>query len=66
VNIEMQFKYDIAFRDKNGEEKGYDNFIAKTPASIGDHILWHSCELKVTKIVHFVHGDNPTLECELF
>ena len=65
MNIDLEFKYDLVFKDLNGDERGFEGFCAKVPASVGDLILWHSCELKVIKVIHFVDGQHPTLECKV-
>jgi hypothetical protein len=65
MNIDLEFTYDLNYKDNNGKDREFDGFKAKVPASVGDHILWHSCELRVTKVIHFVHGQHPTLICEV-
>lgn len=65
MNIITNFTYDISFFDLNGEERGFDNFNSLVPVSSGDIILWHSCELIVDKVVHFVDGQAPSLHCKI-
>jgi hypothetical protein len=65
MNMTLGFKYDLVFTDTNGKERGLENFTSSCPVSAGDLILWHGCELKVVRAIHFVDGQRPTLECEI-
>ena len=65
MNIKIEFTYDISFNDLDGEERGFDGFKSFAPVSAGDIILWHTCELKVSKVVHFIDGQCPSLHCEI-
>ena len=65
MNTNISFKYDISFFDLDGKERSFDGFAAQAPVSSGDIILWHSCELVVDKVIHFIDGQIPSLHCSI-
>lgn len=64
MNTSTEFKYDVVFKTLSGEEGSWENASFFVPAQIGDHILWCSQELVVEKIIHFLDGQKPTLQCK--
>jgi hypothetical protein len=65
MNIDFSLSYDVVFKDLNGKERGLDGVKFLAPVSLGDCILWHSCELKVDFITHFIDGQRPTINASV-